>query len=148
MKKTLLFFIFAVLLVLVPSFLTGCARKVNFNDLTLGMEKTNVIAMMGSKYETRTSPDRLVYQNGKFADLIAPPGESKIVYFFNSKDRMYCVCYYIYGAGSGEYAKVAEDLTSKYGEPAQKAAESALWSENGFTVAITKTEEYIGISMY
>lgn len=148
MKKTLRFLALGVLLALTFSFLTGCARKVNFKDLTLGMDKANVIAMMGSKYETKSSPDRLVYQNGKFADLITPPGETKIVYFFNSKNQMYCACYYIYGAKSGEYAKVVEDLTAKYGEPNQKEEESALWAEDGFTVTITKTDEYVGVSMY
>lgn len=148
MKKTLRFFTLAALIVLAAVFFSGCAKKVNFADLSLGMEKGAVASVMGSKYETMTSPDRFVYKNGKFADLITPPGDTKIVYFFNSKNEMYCVCYYLYGAKSGEYNKALEDLTAKYGEPNDREEDSALWAEDGFSVTLTKTDDYVGISMY
>ena len=148
MKKTLRVFALSMLLALAAAALSGCAKKVNFADLTLGMEKANIISLMGSKYESLTSPERLVYRNGKFADLITPPGETKIVYFFNSKNQMYCTCYYMYGAKTAEYNKALEDLTAKYGEPNDKEADSVLWAEDGFSVALMKTDEYIGFSLY
>ena len=148
MTKKMKMITVAVLTVLAACIFAGCAKKVNFSDLVVGMEKNSVVSLMGGKYETKASPERLIYTGIRFADMTAPSGDTKVVFFLNGKEQVYAVCYYMYGEKDAGYKKVLEDMTAKYGTPTESEADNALWSKEGYSVALTKTDEYVGISLF
>ena len=148
MKKTVRVLALLLLFGAAAMLFSGCAKKANLSDIQIGMEKSRVTSLMGSRYETKGSPERMIYKNAKFEDLITPPGETKVVFFINAKEQVYAVCYYIYGAKEGEYKKALEVLTAKYGSPNETETDSALWSGESGSVALTKTDEYVGVTLY